>query len=82
MGLHFERAALRFPGLTPIADLRDEVEAMAARILGAAVARDLMETWPGGNLEVADEAFLAECERRMHRARVEPGTMVGALAFP
>lgn len=41
--VHFERAALRFPGLTPIADLRDEVEALAAKILGAAVARDLMQ---------------------------------------
>ena len=78
--VNIERAAVRFPGLTPIADLRDEVEALATKILGAAVAEDLMETWPAGDLEVADEAFLAECERRMHRARVEPGTMVGALA--
>ncbi len=41
---------------------------------------NIIKTWPAGDLEVADEAFLAECERRMHRARVEPGTMVGALA--
>jgi len=41
--VNIERAAVRFPGLTPIADLRDEVEVMAARILGPAVAEDLMQ---------------------------------------
>ena len=41
--VHFERAAMRYAGLTPLADLRDEVEAMAAKILGPAVAEDLMQ---------------------------------------
>jgi len=29
---------------------------------------------------VAEEPFIRECERRMHKALIEPGTMVGALA--
>ncbi len=44
--LNFERVALRYDGLTPLEDLRDDVEELAKKILGPAVAEDLMETWP------------------------------------
>lgn len=41
--VNIERAALRFPGLTPIADLKDDLQETARKILGAGVAEDLMQ---------------------------------------
>ena len=78
--VHLLRAAVRFPGPTPIAAVEGAVRALAESVLLPQVAADVMATYPAGALRVDSKAFLRECERRMHRALVQPGTMVGPLA--
>jgi len=79
--VHLLRAALRFPGPTPIAAVEGAVRALAKSVLLPQVAADVMATYPTIlGLRVDTKAFLRECERRMQRALVQPGTMVGPLA--
>lgn len=77
--IHLKRTALRFPGPVAISDLKEKVHALVRAAFTVHVASRVMQTYPSG-LSVDPSAFLRECERRAHRAHIEPGTMVGPLA--
>ena len=80
--LNIRRVARMHEGATPLAELKPLVSAMVRRVLGeraavpqlGVVARETLD------LRVNSQSFLEECERRLRRAKIDAGTMVGALA--